>query len=155
MKNVNLTEIEWSHFSTICAAISEHHNLHIFKSNGNELKYSIPNQGKNTSISLSYRSALLAIGSSNSILTLFSNKTKQTKLIQLNTLIQQTFRITKIFWNFYNEEICLISDDNRILSLNVTEKYDVRVIFCFNLNFSIENAIYINKSKIVGPFFIF
>lgn len=149
MKNEKFTDIEWSHFSNTCAVVGERNNLYIFEHNKCNSKYLFPNQNNCISISWSYHSDILAIGASNNILILFSNKTKKSRSIQLKDIIHQNFQIAKFFWNFYTDQLCLISEDNQILILNINELNDPTVIIHQRTNFFIENSIFFNDSQII------
>lgn len=146
MENGLLTEIKWSNYSNTCAAIDEYNNIRIFNHNNSNYNLPFPNQKKITTISWSYQSDILAIGTSNSILTLFSNKTQKNTSIQIKEFNQI---IEKIVWNKFSEEICLISNDNQIIVMNINEDLEVSTVFSSQINFSFQNVTFLNKSEIL------
>lgn len=146
MENGLLTEIQWSNYSNTCAAIDEYNNIRIFNHNNSNYNLPFSNQGKITTISWSYQSDILAIGTSNSILTLFSNKTQKNTSIQIKDFNQI---IEKIVWNKFSEEICLISNDNQIIVMNINEDLEVSTVFSSQINFSFQNVTFLNKSEIL------
>lgn len=141
--------VEWSHLSTTCAVVDEHHYLHLLKNNDKDLKIAIPSKGQITSISWSYHFDILAIGSSDNILTLFSSKTNKTTTIQVNNILKRSFSISKLFWNFFADQICLISKDNQLLILNIDEDLNPILFISLKLNFQIEKAVFFNESKMI------